>query len=110
MLESTREDINAAWKGFIKEGVYPRGDSLKNHVDPRTYEYLRKICAIRATNIEEIAKFKPWFLALLFENASLGDRSVDLGVEEFLIRRARANHKPVSDWNRCGKESKCIRS
>src|SRR5438067_13547094 len=26
-------------RGLIKAGEYPKGDSLKNHVDPRTYDY-----------------------------------------------------------------------
>src|SRR5947209_20164058 len=30
-------------KGILKAGEYPKGDSLKNHVDPRTYDYLRRV-------------------------------------------------------------------
>src|SRR5437870_13624304 len=30
-------------KSVIKLGQYPKGDSLKNHVDPRTYDYVRRV-------------------------------------------------------------------
>jgi uncharacterized protein YbaP (TraB family) len=30
-------------KGILKAGQYPKGDSLKNHVDPRTYNYLQRV-------------------------------------------------------------------
>ena len=31
----------------LKAGQYAKGDSLKNHVDPRTYDYLRRFFALR---------------------------------------------------------------
>jgi uncharacterized protein YbaP (TraB family) len=83
-------------KGLSKAGEYPRGDSLKNHVDPRTYNYLRRLFGLMGVSEEKFLKFRPWYLALLLESPSLYGRSEELGVEEFLMRRARANSKPMS--------------
>ncbi|MBA3960879.1 MAG: TraB/GumN family protein [Chthoniobacterales bacterium] len=79
-----------------KEAHYPRGDSLKNHVDPRTYDYLRRLFAVFRVPESKFAVYRPWFIALLLEDPALHGLSSDLGVESYLERRARANHKPMS--------------
>src|SRR5438876_247263 len=33
----------ASFRALVNAGEYPKGDSLKNHVDPRTYAYLRRL-------------------------------------------------------------------
>jgi uncharacterized protein len=83
-------------KGLTKAGEYPRGDSLKNHVDPRTYAYLRHLFALMKIPEERIVKYRPWYLALALQAPSLRGLSEELGVEEFLAKRAQANSKPVS--------------
>ncbi len=79
-----------------KAGEYPRGDSLQRHVDPRTYEYLRRIFALLRVPEEKFARYRPWLLAFYFENPNAGGFSHDLGVEEFLTRRARTNGKATA--------------
>ena len=76
---------------FFKSGFYPKGDSLKNHVDPRTYDYLRRFFALTQVPEAELAKRKPWMLIMMLWSPSTND----LGVESFLIRRAHANSKPI---------------
>jgi uncharacterized protein len=83
-------------KGILKAGQYPKGDSLKNHVDPRTYDYLRRVFRLLKVPEGEFARYRPWFLSLMLQAPELHGMSETLGVEEFLIRRARANSKPVS--------------
>src|SRR5437773_8960741 len=82
-------------KGVIKAGEYPKGDSLKNHVDPRTYDYLRRLFKLMDVPETTFARYRPWFLSLILQAPSLHGMSETLGVEEFLIRRAHANAKPV---------------
>ena len=82
-------------KGLLKAGEYPRGDSLKNHVDPRTYDYLRRLFGLLKVPEMKFARYRPWFLSLMLQTPSLHGMSETLGVEEFLMRRARANSKPV---------------
>ena len=82
-------------KGLFKAGQYPRGDSLKNHVDPRTYAYLRRLFGLLKVPETKFARYRPWFLSLMLQTPSLQGMSEALGVEEFLMRRARASSKPV---------------
>jgi uncharacterized protein len=82
-------------RGLIKAGEYPKGDSLKNHVDPRTYDYLRRLFKLMEVPENKFARYRPWFLSLMLQAPSLHGMSETLGVEEFLIRRAHANAKPV---------------
>jgi uncharacterized protein len=88
LLESSR--------GILKAGQYPKGDSLKNHVDLRTYDYLRRVFRLLNLPESQFARYRPWFLSLVLQAPALHGMSDTLGVEEFLIRRARANSKPVS--------------
>jgi len=82
-------------KGLLKAGEYPKGDSLKNHVDPRTYDYLRRLFKLMEVPENKFARYRPWFLSLMLQEPSLHGMSETLGVEEFLLQRAHANAKPV---------------
>jgi hypothetical protein len=81
---------------ITKAGQYPTGDNLKNHVDPRTYDYLRRVFAILKVPEEQFAKLRPWYLALRLHLTGARGFSSSFGVESFLVRRALANSKPVS--------------
>ena len=82
-------------KGLLKAGEYPWSDSLKNHVDPRTYDYLRRLFKLMDVPETKFARYRPWFLSLMLQEPALHGMSETLGVEEFLTRRAQANSKPV---------------
>lgn len=95
-MEVDEKALSESSKGLIKAGEYPRGDSLKNHVDPRTYDYLRRLFGLMKVPEEKFSKYRPWCLAMILEAVNMQGRSDDLGVEGFLTGRARANSKPVS--------------
>jgi uncharacterized protein YbaP (TraB family) len=95
-LEVDPKALLESSKGLIKAGEYPKGDALKNHVDPRTYDYLRRFFGLLQVPESKFSRLRPWFIALMLESPSLAGRSEELGVEEFLTRRARANSKPVA--------------
>jgi uncharacterized protein YbaP (TraB family) len=95
-FEVDRKALLESSKGLSKAGEYPPGDNLRKHVDPRTYAYLVRLFGLLKVPEQTIAKFRPWYLALLLQAPSLRGVSEDLGVEEFLYRRAQANSKPVS--------------
>src|SRR5437764_1514561 len=82
-------------KGLLKAGEYPKGDSLKNHVDPRAYDYLRRLFKLMEVPENKFARYRPWFLSLMLQEPSLHGMSETLAVEEFLLQRAHANAKPV---------------
>ena len=94
-MEVDPQQMNRMSKEIIKAGEYAKGDSLKNHVDPRTYAYLRKLFGLARVPEEKFARYRPWMLALSLQSPGLRGLSDELGVEEFLTKRARANGKPV---------------
>jgi uncharacterized protein YbaP (TraB family) len=87
--------LDKSSKGLLKAGEYPKGDSLKNHVDPRTYDYLRRLFKLMELPETKFARYRPWFLSLMLQAPASYGMSETLGVEEFLMRRAQANAKPV---------------
>lgn len=81
---------------FFKSAFYPKGESLKNHVDPRTYDYLKRFFALGHVPEETFARLRPWALIMALWSPRRYGLSAELGIEDFLLRRARANAKPVS--------------
>ncbi len=95
VFEVDEKALNATTKGIFKEGQYPKGDSLKNHVDPRTYDYTRRLFALMNVPEAKFARCRPWFLVLMLQSGQSNGFS-ESGVDDFLMKRARANSKPVS--------------
>jgi len=95
-FEVDEKAMRGASKDFEKVGCYSKGDSLKNHVDPRTYDYLRRFFGLLRVPEEKFARFRPWALAMILQSPQLQGLSSDLGIEGFFERRARANSRPVS--------------
>ncbi|HMJ04779.1 MAG TPA: TraB/GumN family protein [Chthoniobacterales bacterium] len=94
IFEAEPKDLSRSAANFLKAGHYPKGDSLKNHVDPRTYEYVGRIFRLLHVPEAEFSKYRPWLLA--FQLQALGAQGrAELGVEGFLTQRARANSKPI---------------
>src|SRR6266404_2467408 len=82
-LEVDEKAVVEASKSIAKAGEYPRNDSLKNHVDPRTYAYLKKLFGLLDVPEQKFSHYRPWYLALLLEAPSLHGRSEELGVERY---------------------------
>jgi uncharacterized protein len=95
VLEVEPKALSTSGTAMLKAGSYPKGDSLKNHVDPRTYDYLRRVFALLKIPEEKFSRYRPWLLVLMLESPNLRGLSGDLGVDEFITRRARANRKPT---------------
>jgi uncharacterized protein YbaP (TraB family) len=96
VFEEDPKQSRGAEKMFEKLATYPRGDSLKKHVDPRTYDYLRRVFKLIGVPEEKFSRLRPWALALSLQSPRAHGLSGDLGVEGFLEKRARANAKPIS--------------
>jgi uncharacterized protein len=91
VIEDDPNVSRRAAEKFYKTGFYPKGDSLKNHVDPRTYDYVRRVFAQAGVPEAEVAKCKPWMLIMMLWSQGTNG----LGVEAFLMKRARMNQKPI---------------
>jgi uncharacterized protein YbaP (TraB family) len=96
VFESDPRDAQEESKIFLRTGQYSKGDSLKNHVDPRTYDYVRRIFKLMGVPEEKFSNFRPWALVIFLQSPSLQGLSMDLGIEGFLQKRARASSKPMS--------------
>jgi uncharacterized protein len=95
VLEVDPNEMRAADKSIAQAGMYPKGDNLKNHVDPRTYNYIRRFFGLLNVPEEKIVRYRPWFIALMLQSPAHSGLSSNLGVEQFLINRARARSKPI---------------
>ena len=80
-------------KDLVRAGTYPKGDTLKNHVDPRTYAYIRRFFALVNVPETEFAKYRPWLIDVMLSSPSY--EHWELGIERYLQRRAAAKSKPV---------------
>lgn len=96
VLEDDPKISPGTMKRFFKTWEYPKRDSLKNHIDPRTYDYLRRVFAIWKVPEAKFARLRPWALVMILWSPGLHGLSQDLGIEGFLARRAQANDKPVT--------------
>ncbi|HSU85433.1 MAG TPA: TraB/GumN family protein [Chthoniobacterales bacterium] len=74
----------------------PRNDALKNHLDPRTYDYLKRVFTRAGVNEQAYARLRPWALILALWSPAASGLSSDLGIEGYMERRAHANNKPIS--------------
>ncbi|MEY2527397.1 MAG: uncharacterized protein QOE73_2168 [Verrucomicrobiota bacterium] len=96
VFETDPGDSQELSKVFLRTGQYPKGDGLKKHVDPRTYDYVRRIFKLMGVPEEKFSKFRPWALVIFFQSPNLRGLSSDLGIEGYLQKRARASSKPIS--------------
>lgn len=93
-FEVDEKALGQSTQDMVKAARYPKGDSLKNHVDPRTYEYVKRVFGLMKIPEAKFAQYRPWFLVLMLQSPG-GGFVQSLGVEEYLMKRARANSKPV---------------
>ena len=93
-FEISSKDGSGMTKAIPRAAEYPRGDSLRNHVDPRTYSYLQRYFALEKVPEDKFSRYRPWFLYLSLKTGG-GEFFGRLGVESFFARRARANSKPI---------------
>jgi uncharacterized protein len=96
VFEDDPRDAQDERRLFQKTGQYSMGDSLRNHVDPRTYDYLRRIFKIMGVPEERFSRIRPWALVVELSSPSLHGLSAEMGVEGFLMKRVQANSKPIS--------------
>ena len=96
VFEDDPRDSQEQSKIFLRTGQYPKGDSLKKHVDPRTYDYVRRIFKLMGVPEEKFSTFRPWALVIFLQTPSLQGLSMELGVDGFLQKRARTSSKPMS--------------
>jgi uncharacterized protein len=93
VFEADPDAIATATKRLMKAGQYSGNDGLKKHVDPRTYDYVRRFFALRGVPEQKFSRYRPWMIEMMLESAPSENRH--LGVEEYLKTRAVTDHKPI---------------
>lgn len=76
-------------KALLRAGTYPNGDTLRNHVDPRTYNYVRRFFALVNVPEDKFAQYRPWLINVMLSSPS--SENWELGVERYLQRRAKGS-------------------
>ncbi len=93
VFEAEPKSLTAAGPTFLKAGKFPKGDTLKNHVDPRTYDYLRRFFGRLNVPEEKFAQYRPWLIAMMLQASGSHGFSVGLGVESFANVYSRGGRK-----------------
>ncbi len=94
-LEVDKQSLFGLNKVLDNEGKYRHGDSLKKHVDPRTYAWLRRLFELMNIPEESFMQYKPWYIVEILQSGSTHRALPDMGVDEFLMRRAEKKSMPV---------------
>ncbi len=90
-------DISSADMGgiglMIKQGSYPPGETIKDHLSPHTYQQLSRYLASQQLSLELLSQYKPGMLILTLTSMKLMQMglSPDQGVDLHLLNRARGN-------------------
>jgi uncharacterized protein len=84
-FEVSLEDMAIFQERLLKAAMYPPGDDLRHHVDPRTYTFIFQ--NFKVIPAETLSRMRPWYLVYLLQ------RSRRPGVETYFLGRAR-----VSGW------------
>ena len=87
--------LQESTKSLVQNGKYRRGDSLKNHVDARTYAYMRRLFGLMNVPEESFSQYRPWFIVLMLQSASMRHSSPKAGVDEFFMKRAAKRSMPM---------------
>jgi uncharacterized protein YbaP (TraB family) len=77
-------------------GSYPEGKTIETELGPDLWAEVKKWAAKRGASTAVLAKFRPWFLALVItstEYAALGAKP-DKGVDQHFEERAKRDGKP----------------
>jgi uncharacterized protein YbaP (TraB family) len=94
-FEVKPRDLDRSSDILDRTAKYPRNDSLKNHVDPRTYDYLKRFFNLFGISEAIFSRYRAWYLADILGSASASEIKFEFGVERVLQRRAQRASKPI---------------
>lgn len=91
VVEANVNDVSSAIK-MTEEGIYTDGQSLREHLKPKTLRLLEAKLNGRNLNFNEYAIFKPWFISLLLMSLELKKLGFDeeLGIDKYFLNQAAA--------------------
>ncbi len=111
VVEADITDVNAINKS-APATTYPAPDSLKAHVSPDDYERFRKLLPRYAITETQVAQLKPFMAGsvLVFSEWARLGYLPQISVETYLIRKAKADMKPVVELEGVDAQAKLMDS
>jgi len=99
VVEANINNMNAleAQMLFLEKGVYPEGETLKQHVSPGTFQLTKEKLESFGMDINQMSMFKPCFLAMnlmSFEILKLGF-SPAYGIDKYFLNKAEEGSKKI---------------
>ncbi len=95
-MEVSPADASRMGAMLEKRMTYPPGQTLREHVDPRTWEYLRRIAVRTPAQEARLLRLRPWAVAMRLEAPGRSEFSGGLGLESYFQSRAVARRKPTA--------------
>ena len=82
-----------------KNGLYPKGQTIKNDVSNKTYKLLKEAAQEQGLDFNEVVKIKPWVWALSFIEAMTQQLDLDpeLGVDQHFLDKAARDNKEIME-------------
>ncbi|HEY7002170.1 MAG TPA: TraB/GumN family protein [Candidatus Udaeobacter sp.] len=78
---------------FREAAKLPKGELVQGKIHPKTYEYLRKITL---SGMNDWHHLRPWAIAMILRNPTLGNANYRWGVDSYIAQRARFYGKPTA--------------
>jgi uncharacterized protein YbaP (TraB family) len=83
-------------KKFDVAARYPKGQDIRSHIHPQTYQYLARSFRISNANPNAFLPYKPWAIAGLWGIRGYADIRSAYGVDNFIEKEARRAHKEIA--------------
>jgi uncharacterized protein YbaP (TraB family) len=91
IVEANINEMSKIDPQFIAaKAIYGENDSLKNHVSPETYEFIKQEAIRLALPMEIVDRQKPWILALTLASAEIMKLGYDpqYGIDRYFLSKA----------------------
>lgn len=79
-------------KAINLKGMYPEGDSIKNHISPETYKLLEEYYSPQV--LKTIERYKPWVFAFLIAPSDI-DLDPKFGIDFYFLNKAKVLKKQI---------------
>jgi len=91
-------DASAMQSGLLAAAMLPQGKTLHDVLDPRVYGLMERHAGEIGLPIASLERVEPWFIsiALLDEGLRRQGFRADLGVEQYVLGKARKDRKSIA--------------
>jgi uncharacterized protein len=101
-----------AQRGLMKDGSYPKGDTITNHLSEVTRSHLAAYLKKGDLPEAAIAHMRPWLVTMLVEQRELQRMGFDptYGLDQHFLEEARQSHKQIGALEDAGSQLKLLSS